>query len=285
MEESKSADIVDPEQQDSESGGGSIMPFRVTGFNHYLQQYMSHPMDSTLESQFAAALLTMRFLVPVQTGKRSATAKQPKPSLTMSVAVTTYLADGQQYIPVFTDQVKMKQFLDGAPHLDAFRSFEFTSNELMEEADRLEIAGVLINPGYQSFPLSHDYWNYIHQVVPVGLPETDNESPFKIRMIDPAPKKLQDAIARELKHVHKVKRAWLVESKVKGESQFDYTVVVDYNDQSNDFQSKVARRIAKAAHRYLPHGADILVGTLGDPIGQAVQQEVDPFYTQKHWFS
>jgi len=285
MEESKSADRAEPEVETPATSSGSIMPFRATGFNHYLQRYMNHPMDANLESQFAATLLTMRFVVPVQAGKRNASAKQPKPGLTLSVAVTTYLADGQKYIPVFTDQTKMNHFLSGTPQLEPLRSFEFTSQELMDEADSLEIAGILINPGYQNFPLTHEYWHYIHQVVPVSLPEGDSEEPFQFRIINPTPKKLQAAISRELKHIRKVSHAWLIETKVKAEDQFDYTVVLDYEGKSTDFQANVARRVAKAAHRYLPHGADILIGTLDDQIGQAVQTEVDPFYTQKHWFS
>lgn len=283
MEESKPADKSDPETE-TPAGSGSIMPFRVTGFNHYLQQYMNHPMDASLEGQFATTLLTMRFMVPVQVAKRNASAKQPKPGLTLSVAVTTYLADGQQYIPAFTDPIKMKQFLADVPQMEPFRSFKFTSQELMDEADNMEIAGILINPGYQNFPLTHDYWDYIHQVVPLSLPEGDSEAPFKFRIINPTPEKLQAAISRELKHIRKVSNAWIIETKVKGETQFDYTVVIDYRGKSSDFQSKVARRVAKAAHHYLPHGADILIGTLSDQIGQAVQLEVDPFYTQKHWF-
>lgn len=266
-----------------ETKSGDVMPFQATGFNHRLQQYMNQPMDPDLERRFAAALLTMSFVVPVQTGKRASSSLQPKAGLTLALAVTTYLADGQQYIPVFTDKAKMQEFLSGAPQLDPFRSFEFTSQELMGEVEKLDISGILVNPGYQNFPLNLDYWNYIHQVAPIVISENEKDTDFKFRIIQPVPDKLHAALARELRHIRKAEKAWLIEMKLKNEARFEYTVVVEYKGKKEDFQLKVARKLAKAAHRYLPHGADILVGTAEEAIGLAVKLEVDPFYERKGW--
>lgn len=285
MEETMSEETVSSHQPATTETHGSIMPFQITGFNHRLQQYMNQPLDQGLERRFAAALLTMRFIVPVQTTVRHASAKQPKPGLGLAVAITTYLADGQHYIPVFTDQLKMQAFLADAPQLEPFRSFEFTSEELMNEAKKLDLAGILINPGHQSFPLSQQYWDYIHQVAPIVSSEEEQEVEFKFRIIYPAPDKLQHALQQELKHARKAQEAWLIETKLKGEVKYDYTVVVDYHGDANEFQEKVARKLAKVAHRYLPHGSDILVGTLDDSMGAAVKVEIDPFYKRKRWFN
>lgn len=264
---------------------GSVMAFQEGRFNHSLQQYMNQPLDNQLEQKFAVALLTMSFLVPVQTQVRRANVTQPKPGLALAVAITTYLADGQRYIPVFTDLAKMNTFLAEAPQMEAFRSFEMTTGELIQEATKLDIAGVLINPGVQSFPLNRDYWQYIQQIQPVLPSEEEAKGEFRFRIIHPTPEKLQTALNREFRHIRKARKAWLIETKLANESKFDYTLIVDYKGTLTEFQEGVARRLAKAAHRYLPHGADILIGTLAEPVGQAVQLEIDPFYERKGWFS
>lgn len=55
-----------------------------------------------------------------------------------------------------------------------FRSFEFTSEELMGQSKKFQINGVLINPGNESFPLTQEYWQYIHQVAPVVVTRAQN---------------------------------------------------------------------------------------------------------------
>ncbi len=265
-------------------GDQGIMSFRKSGFNQRLQSFMDQPMDPELEHKFAAALLEMKFYAPVQTGRRKASAKQPQPAFTLSVAVTTYLADGQKYIPVFTDLTKMQTFLAGSPNMVPFRSFEFTSKELMAEADQFNLSGILINPGDQSFPLTREYWDYIHKVAPV-VASKNLDDDFMFKLINPTPTKLQAALSRSLKHVRKAEAAWLVKLKPKDDQNYQYAVIVDYKGKPENFEAKVSRKLAIAAHRYIPYGADIIVGRLTGKIGSEIKHDVDAFYKRSGWLS
>jgi hypothetical protein len=280
VSQNRPAEDLTPTKPKSEG----IMSFKKLGFNQRLQSFMDQPMDPELEHKFAAALLEMKFYAPVQTGRRKASARQPQPAFTLSVAVTTYLADGQKYIPVFTDLAKMQAFLAGSPNMAPFRSFEFTSNELMAEADQFNLKGILINPGDQSFPLTQEYWDYIHKVAPVVASKNQADD-FMFKVINPTPTKLQDALSRALRHVHKVQAAWLVMLKPKNETSYQYAVIVDYRGKPEVFEAKVSRKLAIAAHRYLPYGADIIVGRMVGRLGEAIKHDVDSFYKRSGWLA
>ena len=277
--------VQQPKQQhDPDRHPDGIMSFRTSGFSQRLQSFMNQPMDPELEHRFAAALMEMSFYAPVQSGRRHASAKQPRPAFTVSVAVTTYLADGYKYIPVFTDLAKMQRFMAGSPNMDPFRSFEFTSSELMEEAEQYNLKGILINPGEQSFPLTLEYWDYIHQVAPVVASQNQDED-FKYQLINPTPTKLEETLSQSLRHIRKAKAAWLIKLKPNNDNSYQYTVLVDYHGKPNDFEVKVSRKLAMAAHRYLPYGADIIVGRLEGRLGDEVKHNVDAFYKRTGWLS
>lgn len=286
MMETDSVKKTEPENTPAkvESQSEGIMSFKTSGFNQRLQSFMNQPMDPALEHRFAASLLEMKFYAPVQTGRRPASSRQPKPAFTLSVAVTTYLADGQKYIPVFTDLAKMQKFLAGTPNLDPFRSFEFTSKELMAEAKQFSLQGILINPGAQSFPLTQEYWDYIHKVAPVVVTHNQDDD-FKFKLINPTPTKLQDALSRALTHIHKIETAWLIKLKPKNDSTYQFAVLVDYRGKPETFEAKVSRKLAIAAHRYLPYGSDIIVGQLEGTLGDEVKHNVDAFYKRSGWLS
>lgn len=280
------ADTQNPSYQPTNPGRNpdGIVSFQTSGFDSRLASFMKQPMEPELEHRFAAALMDMKFFAPVQAGRRHASAKQPRPAFTLSVAVTTYLADGQKYIPVFTDITKMTRFLAGSPNMDPFRSFEFTSQELMAEAKQFGLQGILINPGDQNFPLSQEYWEDIHKVAPVVASQTDNDD-FKFQLINPTPTKLQAALSKQLHHMRKVQAAWLIKLQPKGEVNYQYAVLVDYRGKPSSFEGKVSRKLAISAHRYLPYGADIIIGQMDGRLGEAIKHEVDSFYKRTGWLS
>ncbi|KRM44088.1 enhanced serine sensitivity protein SseB [Lentilactobacillus parafarraginis] len=276
-------DISEPPKRTGPKPDG-ITPFKTAGFGLRLQAFMNQPMDPEIEHRFAASLLKMTFYVPVQTGHRYATARQPDPAMTLSVAVTTYLADGEKYIPAFTDLAKLQKFLAGAPNMTPFRSFEFTSEELMGQSKKFQINGVLINPGNESFPLTQEYWQYIHQVAPVVVTRAQNPK-STYQLINPTPRKLEGELRRTLRKLRHVKQAWLVGMRTTEDDDYQYTIIVDYVGRPDKFEEKVSRKLALAAHRHLPYGSDIIVGQLRDPVGQEIKARVAPFYTRKSgWF-
>lgn len=258
------------------------MPYHEAKFNYRLQQFMQTPMNPDFEKQFAAALLKMEFYAPVQMVKRSASIKNANPALSMVLAITTYLADGKRYIPVFSDEKKMQVYLQRTSKMD-FRPFKFTVSELMLEVKHLKANGILINPGDQSFPLTNDYWQYIHQVAPVVINPDEDE--VHLQILHPEPVKLQRALIATLRHMRKVRRAWLIGVRLNDQTRYDYSIVVDYEGKQAQFQNKVARKLAVAAHRYLPHGTDLLVGAKNEPLAQQIASEIDPFYVRSNIFN
>lgn len=258
----------------------NVLPFTKTGFDVYLQKFMGEPLDQDAERRFAAELLTMSFLAPIQIARTESTPKKPQTSLQLALAVTTYLADGHQYVPVFSQASKFDNFMNTTLRQMEFRSLEFSGDELMSEVGRMDVAGLLINPGYQNFPLSIEYWNYIHQVVPLVLDQTDED--FRMRMMSPVPPQLAHNLSRVLKHQAGAERAWLIDLKLRDSTRFETGVIVDWRGNSKDFGNKLARRLAVAAHRYVKYGANFLVGTTDDPVGQLVEKNLEPFYQRHH---
>lgn len=257
-----------------------IMPYQTAGFKQQLQQFMAQPTDVNLERRFASALLNMSFYVPVQVRQKAMTSKEPNAHLGMGMAVITYLADGQRYIPAFTERSEATRFLVGSfPEID-FRMFEFTSEELMTEAGQLKIAGLLVNPGIHNFPLSITYWNYIHRVRP--LPVTTSQADFQFRLLGEQSVQLEAALSRAMRRYGKLKKAWLFGVRYKGKTTlYDRALIVDWQGDQEQFRAKVEPKLAIVAHRHQRYGTDFLIGTTTEFIGREVEAEFDPFYTRR----
>ncbi|ANK63255.1 SseB family protein [Loigolactobacillus backii] len=254
----------------------------TTPFVVRLNYFMENPQDHDLERRFAAMLLETYFraLVKVQPTQKMA-GEEHSSLLEMGLAITTYLADGKKYIPVFTDQLALKQFAkEMIPNMD-FRTFRFSSAELMTEAQRLGVTGLLVNPGKQTFPLSRDYWQYINQVVPLIAPTNDK---LRIELPSLGTKKLMGMLKKQCKHLHKINEVWLANVTIAGHDKADLAVIADYRGEQSEFGSKVARKLALACKPFLEYDQDVLVGNLDDEMGKLISQQFAPIYQATTFF-
>lgn len=259
----------------------AVVSYQVARFQQQLQHFMQQPMDGETERRFAAALMQMRFFVPMQMLTQNATPKRPNERLGMALASITYLADGQKYIPVFTEQSALKTFLVNQFTNVNLRSVELTVSEVMVEAKSLKTSGILINPGQQNFPLANDYWHYINQVVPL-IPERAED--YELELLTPTPEKLMTALQKAFRHQHRIKAAWLVGLKMPAEIKYEMALIVKYQGDLSEFQVKVAPKLAIISHRYQEYGTDLLIGTTKEAVGQAVVKMLDPFYQRRHFW-
>lgn len=266
------------DQSAEAADNGSMMPQDIhsASLAVRLNRFMAAPQDPELERRFAARLLDVQLVALVSVGQagKVTTAGATK-NLKMSLGITTYLADGQKYIPVFTDAQVCQQFMRNvAPNVE-MRSFSLTTGELMSEAERMHITGILVNPGKQSFPLTLTYWRYINRVQPVI--QGDRKPHISLLTGDKLDR--ASALIKRAKHDRHMKRLWAVETTETKQESPSLTVIAGYTGSEADFHDRVAPSLARASKDILGFDQDVLVGTLSDELGQLVANQCAPIYT------
>lgn len=241
-----------------------------------LNKFMDNPMNSDLERRFASMLLTASFQAVVQVAKAGQVGKDDvKSVLKMGLGITTYLADGRKYIPVFTDPSVLDSFMyQRMPNLH-LRTFSFTTQELMSEVARLNVAGILVNPGKQSFPLTNEYWLYINHVMP--LIEDDTED-LTIEPMTVDKMKLTRLLTKKAKHIRGVKALWATNVRLTKNDATSLAVIAQFKGRQATFDQKYSRELALTCQQVLDYGQDVLVGTTDDKTGAAIAAQCTPIY-------
>lgn len=256
-----------------------VIPLKKVRFEKALSEFMVKPLDSSLELKFVSALYTMLFYVPVQVGEQVVSAKNRKPGLKLDIATMTYLADGNEYVPVFSSPERMESFLRGMGKNTELRPMVLSAQELMFQARRVNVAGILVNPGEHNFPLTNEYWSYVKQIRPIDL--GDGRS-FKLKIMprDPAAR-IENKLKNVLKRMRSVKRAWLLGVKLPEHEDYEYVVIVDYTGDKKKFEESVARKLAIGIRSQLPYRSDVLIGTTNDLVGRSADKNFTPFYERR----
>ncbi|WP_179394045.1 SseB family protein [Lacticaseibacillus absianus] len=241
-----------------------------------LNRFIGDPLNEDTARRFASMLQTAQFEALVKVATTGQVQRDDvKPTMTMRLGVTTYLADGQQYIPVFTDAATRQHFTQ---HMGAnldMRNFAFATAELMQEVRRLGVHGLLVNPGRQSFPLTLDYWDYITRVVPVMEAEVERVS-IEALTIDKLV--LSRALTRAAKRLHGVKQLWTTNVRETTNGPLALAIIADYTGTPAEFDRKCARALVVACRGLLAADQDVLIGTTADPLGQTISGQITPVY-------
>jgi hypothetical protein len=246
-----------------------------------LSHFMQAPENPELEQRFATMLLDAQFEALVAVGHAGQVqADNVQQHMKFSVGITTYLADGQKYIPVFTDPKVCHSFMQGAAPSLKMRTFSFTTSELMAEVQRRDLAGLLINPGKQSFPLTLTYWDYINQVYPSLQPDADTT----ISLLNADPMRRATPVIRAAKHTRGIERLWLALAQEPGDTAPALVVIAAYTGSPERFQHRVAPQLARASKAILGLDQDVLVGTTADDLGAQVAKTCAPVFTAGHLF-
>lgn len=265
--------------KNSELLGASFLTKNVV-FEKLLSEFMTKPLDSSLELNFINELYNMRFYVPVQIDEQAISPKNRRPGLRLDIVTLTYLADGKEYMPVFSNLEYMEIFLHEMGKNTELRPLVLSTQEMMFQARRSDLSGVLIDPGKHNFPLTNEYWNSVRQIRPINLDDSDD---FKLKLISPeTTAKLTSKLKNVLKKMYSVKKAWLLGIKLSESEGYEYIVIVDYIGDKKKFEEKIARKLALIIHLHLPYHSEILIGTADEKVGQVADKNFVPFYERRN---
>lgn len=246
--------LVKPEQEPA--------PKLAPDFVSQLEQFRDHPQDPVIERRFAARLLSARFYALVvddhQTHQRR-------------LAKTTYLADGNAYLPVFTAASQAQAFLADMDVI-GFQPLLMKTDALMTVAAQYQLHGLLLNPGTHSLPVSQSYWRYINRVMPVVDPDLETVEFGSAELpLAPILAQLDAGIAG----VSDIDQLWLAAVRLADDDSWCLAVIADYRGMPLYFDTEIARKLAAVCQPLVPAGVDILVGTLNDPLGQLVADQTN----------
>lgn len=245
-----------------------------------LNHFMQTPEDVELEQRFASRLQDAQFEALVAVGETGHVSQQKVTlGLKMSLGITTYLADGKRYIPVFTDPQVCHQFLKQSAPDFKMRTFSFTTQELMAEVARLQVAGLLINPGKQSFPLTLEYWQYATHVYAA----IDGDATWQLHLLNAEAQDRAQTLVRRCKHIRGLEHLWLAQATASNQPDA-LVIIADYRGDADKFNHTLAAELARSAKDILADAQDVLVGLPSDDLGQKVTHQCAPVYTANHLF-
>lgn len=268
-----------PKVEPTHSGRMQVISLEKKRFERKLNAFMTTPLNSNIELKFISSLYTMLFYVPVQVEKQVASQYNRFPGLKLDIATMTYLADGNEYIPVFSSFDRMDSFMRKVGKDTEMRPMVLSTKELMFQAQRTNLAGILINPGEHNFPLSNEYWNYVRQIQPINL---DNDQSFKLKIMPRDPTaKIEKKLSSILKRMRTVKSAWLLGIKLPNHEEYEYVIIVNFIGDKQKFEELVARKLALSIKKYLPRRSDVLIGTTDELVGRSVVEHFKSFYERK----
>ena len=251
-------------------------------FEKRLQEFMENPLNSVNEMEFVSVLYTTLFYVPVLVGHQKVSKNHLNPGLKMDIATMTFLADGNRYVPIFSDVNRMNEFLETTGQKTELRPILLNISELMYQIQKIGVVGVLIDPGKFNFPLSNEYWKYLEMSRPV---ENSTSNNFKLKIMPrDITSRIEDKLKAKLKRQKKIEKAWLLGVRLPNKAHYEYVTIVEYLGDENHFQDDIARKLALAVKDTLPRGKDILIGTTQDIVGQTVKENFTPFYVRKKGF-
>lgn len=147
-----------------------------------LTAYLDHPLSDDAESAFEQVLLSQRWLTVAlsqATGHRTDEMLTANERLTLGAL--TYLADGQRYLPVFSDNEGRDRYIDAHTELALMPDLQCSIASLMQEGKEAGLHGVILDPGRANIPVTYDYWsslaaNEVLQLPPVQPLQSDRRA-------------------------------------------------------------------------------------------------------------
>jgi hypothetical protein len=235
-------------------------PKLAPDFVSQLEQFRDQPQNPVIERRFAARLLNTQLFALVADASRNGRQR---------LAKTTYLADGNAYLPVFITIEAAQDFLT-TMETTGFTPVCFSTREVMGVAEQYQLHGMLVNPGAQSLPISQSYWRYINRVLPVVDPDL-GQIVFAADALSLAP--ILQQLDAGLSGVADIAQLWLAPMRLTAEDSLCLAVIADYHGLPLYFDTEIARKLAAVCQPLLPAGVDVLVGSLNDSLGQLVADQ------------
>ena len=179
--------------------------------------------------------------------------------------------NGDEYLPVYTDWVALKQWRDIPDEQTVITSYKDISGMVLSNP---QSKGFVINPYSHNVPVRRNIIEHInawpHNQWTVG---EDTKVYLGTPAIDPVA--LKSAISKHLKKQNNVKNAYL--ALMEKDKEFSFLIVVDFvGDRNTTFQG-----IASVAVPQLKQGELIDMVPADSDIGKQVAHDFQPFYKRK----
>jgi len=232
-------------------------------------------VTSDTQNAYFKALKNARFLSPVTI--------EPRPEPGGTEGKTTLKAgsqigfigltdaNGDYYLPVYTDWPALKQWRDIADEQTLITSYDDISGMILRDPNSV---GFIVNPYSHNIPVRRNVIDHIN-AGPVTQWATDDDTTVHIGAPANDPIAVKQAVSKHLKSQKNVKGAWLVLMEKGGE--FSFLIVVDF---VGDRQATL-NGIASVAAPKLRQGELIDMVPADSDIGQKVMRAYPPFYKRR----
>ena len=228
--------------------------------------------NADTQNAYFTALKNARFLSPVTIDPRPEPSDEDGATTLKADTTINFLciadANGDNYLPVFTDWPALKQWRDIPDEQTLITTFNDIRTVVSQDAD---IAGFVLNPFSHNIPIRQDMIDRIN----AGLPNhwtVDKDTTVLIGLPADDPVALKDAVIEHLASQKNVRAAWLVLMEKDGERSF--VIVVNCTGGSH----ATFNGIASVAVPKLRDGEILDMVTADSAIGQQVVHDYPAFY-------
>ena len=232
--------------------------------------------EITPETQDAyfKAVKDARFLSPVTIEPPPPAGKDGKTTLIKDTKISFFGftdVNGDEYLPVYTDWVALKQWRDIPDEQTIITSYKDISSMVLSNP---QSKGFVINPYSHNVAVLR---NIIEHINAGPLSQWTVKEETKVYLGTPAndPVAIKSAVSKYLKKQKNVKSAYL--ALMEKDKEFSFLIVVDFvGDRNTTFQG-----IASAAVPQLKQGELIDMVPADSDIGEQVMHDFQPFYKRK----
>lgn len=236
-----------------------------------LASYLDHPLSDDAEAAFEQVLLSQRWLTVALSqaiGHRTDELLTANERLTLGAL--TYLADGQRYLPVFSDNEGRDRYIDAHTELALMPDLQCSIASLMQEGKEAGLHGVILDPGRANIPVTYDYWsslaaNEVLQLPPVQPLQSDRRA-------------ITARLTRLAKQTPRLRKIWGATIRRKAEALPQLIVVAEFQGSQQTFDHEYAEKLSEACLPSLRVGQELMIGTTQDPLGAKVASMVAPLY-------
>ena len=232
-------------------------------------------INADTQDAYLKAIKNARFLSPVTIEPRPESGDAEGKTTLKSDTKISFIgftdANGDNYLPVYTDWTALKQWRDIPDEQTLITSYDDISSMVMKNPNNV---GFVINLYSHNIPVRRDMIDHIN-AGPVNQWTTDKDTTVHIGVPANDPVAMKKAVAKHLKSQKNVKGAWLV--LMEKDKEFSFLMVVDFVGE----RQLIFNSIASVAVPTLRQGELIDMVPADSDIGQHVVQDYPPFYKRK----
>lgn len=226
------------------------------------------------QDKYFKAVIDAQFLSPVTIEPPPPAGKDGKTTLTKDTKISFFGftdMNGDEYLPVYTDWVALKQWRDIPDEQTVITSYKDISGMVLNNP---QSKGFVINPYSHNVPVRR---NIIEHINAGPHSQWTVKEDTKVYLGTPAndPIALKSTIFKYLKKQNNVKSAYL--ALMENDKEFSFLIVVDFvGDRNTTFQG-----IASVAVPQLKQGELMDMVPADSDIGKQVMRDFQPFYKRK----